>query len=118
MLKCMMLDIMKEMHFEKSNIFILLEKMENIRILFYRNTKHSHNNFFFDNKENYPKIKNKIIKNKHLMEIIGEPHLDSFLKFLDSFLFGFREYPNLKKMLVLKNAPTREFFKKLGEEIN
>jgi len=96
---------------------VLLEKVENIRLLFYRGAKLSHNNFFFDERENYPFIKAHLTKNKHLFDVIGENNIDSFLKFLDNFLFGFRDYPNIKKYLVLRINPTRDFFSRLEDEI-
>jgi len=113
----MLVKSMQELNFEQGNIAIFLEKVENIRLLFYRGAKHSHNNFFFDERANYALIRSHFVKNKHLIEVIGESNLDSFLKFLDSFLFGFRDYPNIKKYLILRIQPTRDFFSRLQDEI-
>jgi len=116
-LKAMLAKQMKELNFEHGNICIFLEKIENIRLLFYRGAQHSHNNFFFDERANYSIIRTHFIKNKHLIDVIGETNIDSFLKFLDSFLFGFRDYPNIKKYLILRINPTRDFFERMQEEI-
>lgn len=118
MLKLLLFNHMCEMNFDRGNMHTLLEKVENVRLLFYRDVKHSHNTLFFDNRENYPIVKAKLSKNRMLLECIGENNLDGFIKFMDNFLVGYRDYPNIKKILVTKNFPNRDFFSRLELEID
>lgn len=83
MLKIILLHIMREMNLEWSSINIILEKVENIRLIFFRDTKNSNINLYFDQKENHPLIKTRLMKNKLLIETIGENNIDGFIKFLD-----------------------------------
>ncbi|EAR93403.2 hypothetical protein TTHERM_00829450 (macronuclear) [Tetrahymena thermophila SB210] len=118
MLKIILLNILRDMKLEWQNINIILEKVENIRLLFFREAKINSIDLFFDKKENHPIIKSYFMKNKFLVDCIGESNLDSFIRFLDQFVMGFRDYQNIKKYLNPKIQFNKDFVLKFGQELN
>ncbi|KAL4481848.1 hypothetical protein ABPG74_007937 [Tetrahymena malaccensis] len=118
MFKIILLNIMRDMKLEWSNINIILEKIENIRLLFFREAKINSIDLFFDKRENHPIIKSYFMKNKFLVDCIGESNLDGFIRFLDQFVMGFRDYQNIKKYLNPKIQFNKDFVLKFGQELN
>lgn len=115
MMKQIMFKLMREEmpSFDRSHANIVMEKTEGVRLLFFRDAnKNSVNSFF---QENMSGFKSAISKNKSIIEVIGDnsANIDAFVKFVDSFLLGYRDYANIKKILHLKTSPTKEFFMKI-----
>ncbi|KAL4512962.1 hypothetical protein ABPG72_017647 [Tetrahymena utriculariae] len=118
MFKIILLNIMREMKLEWHRINIILEKVENIRLLFFREAKINSIDLFFDKRENHQIIKSYFMKSKFLVDCIGESNLEGFIRFLDQFVMGFRDYQNIKKYLSPKIQFNKDFVLKLGQELN
>lgn len=104
------------MNFEQSSANIILEKIEGVRLLFFRNAKHASYASFLENGETLIQFRAVLAKNKFLLETIGETNVDAFVKFIDSFLLGYRDYANIRKLFPVKGTASKEFFMKLMQE--